>query len=96
MRASGRGPQVPEPILVSSKRQRMLREQADQAMERLAEPGTALGSDALLEEAAAQNRRLRVEIDLLRDQYASDWARGLTDVPPPSYPFSNTESSNQF
>ncbi|KAJ7574664.1 hypothetical protein C8J56DRAFT_978850 [Mycena floridula] len=38
-----------------------------------------------LHDAEAEIARLRAENQWLRDQEQSDWARGLTDSPPPSY-----------
>jgi len=37
-------------------------------------------------ESAVENARLRAEIEWLRDNQESDWALGLTDEMPPSYP----------
>ncbi|KAJ7573669.1 hypothetical protein C8J56DRAFT_981850 [Mycena floridula] len=39
-----------------------------------------------------ENIQLKAENQVLRDLNHSDWALGLTDVPPPSYPHSETSS----
>lgn len=46
-------------------------------------------------ETAVENARLRAEISWLRDQQESDWALGLTDEMPPSYPASLRPLSSQ-
>ncbi|KAJ7600039.1 hypothetical protein C8J56DRAFT_4703 [Mycena floridula] len=79
-----------------TERQRSLQAQAVQIERQIADSEAVLNNvdvppeftRALMTEII----RLNVEIQALRDLNQSDWARGLTDVPPPSYPHSETLS----
>ncbi|KAJ7576591.1 hypothetical protein C8J56DRAFT_972453 [Mycena floridula] len=80
-----------------TERLRSLQAQAVQIERQIADSQAALSSvpDAAPEFTRAlmtENIRLNVEIQALRDLNWSDWPRGLTDVPPPSYPHSETSS----
>ncbi|KAJ7600035.1 hypothetical protein C8J56DRAFT_879791 [Mycena floridula] len=80
-----------------TERQRGLHAQAVRVGRRVADSEVALNSvdvpppeftRALMTEII----RLNVEIQALHDLNRLDWARGLTDIPPPSYPHSETSS----
>ncbi|KAJ7583142.1 hypothetical protein C8J56DRAFT_1167096 [Mycena floridula] len=56
----------------------------NELMERVSELERAMSQQAVT--TAAENARLRAEVEWLRENQESDWARGLTDELPPSYP----------
>ncbi|KAJ7587915.1 hypothetical protein C8J56DRAFT_1164605 [Mycena floridula] len=55
----------------------------NELMERVSELERAMSQQAVT--TAAENARLRAEVEWLRENQESDWARGLTDELPPSY-----------
>jgi len=79
-----------------SHRQRILQTQAEEVLGRSTATETAPRSpEANLEEAMVEIRRLRAEINWLKDQYAPEWALGRVDEAPPSYPVGGSASSNR-
>ncbi|KAJ7588866.1 hypothetical protein C8J56DRAFT_1025986 [Mycena floridula] len=86
------------PETIPTERQRTLQARVAEIDRQLEESEAALSNmpDAApdLTRAAliTENTRLQRENQVLRDLNRSDWALGLTDVPPPSYPHSETSS----
>ncbi|KAJ7588908.1 hypothetical protein C8J56DRAFT_51913 [Mycena floridula] len=76
-----------------TERQRFLQARAEEINRQLTESENALTNVAdappdLMTTLMAENIRQNAEIQRLRDLISSDWALGLTDNPPPYYPYS--------
>jgi hypothetical protein len=80
-----------------SERQAQIREHADAVSVQLAslqgEDTSAAAAITSMKEAREEIARLRAENMRLTELQQSDWARGLTDEPPPSY-FDITRSAS--
>ncbi|KAJ7587931.1 hypothetical protein C8J56DRAFT_62567 [Mycena floridula] len=66
----------------------------NELMNRVAELEKAMSLQAVT--SAAENARLRAEVEWLRENQDSDWALGLTDELPPSYPDTIQSSGTRY
>ncbi|KAJ7573664.1 hypothetical protein C8J56DRAFT_1129694 [Mycena floridula] len=100
---TGNGAEIPSekatiaPELVPSEdtqteQQQSLQPQAVEMQRQLADSEAALNNMTEASALITENIQLKAEIQVLRDLNRSDWALGLTDLPPPSYPHSETSS----